>query len=369
MKSPLSALALFLLASASWRTAAFASTINTNIPGTAPTTSPAGFVANFYQFALMLGGILAFGAIVYGAILYAVSAASPELRSRGKDHIIQALMGLALLMGAVLIINYVNPDIITHPPGTVTFTLKDVNLEGLKAKTGTPPAYNPSSIVDYNKLNEEAKEARREAQRLETRAADLRREALLLEEDALYDPSVKTRIDQLNKEAGDIERQLIGKTALAWAKRHDLDSRVALENNDPAEAARLRDARDRRLGTAAVNLNGAGDAAGAAGLLVDKFKYGVQFDADAAARDVAERMKVTGQGAVIAKSTAESQAKSVMEKIVTNAKTKAAEVEKISPGSGQKVRDEAKIAIDKIKTICAQNSLRSCAGFTYDPSK
>ncbi|RJQ28727.1 hypothetical protein C4571_03075, partial [Candidatus Parcubacteria bacterium] len=34
--------------------------------------TPAGIIVNFYQFALMIGGVLAFGAIVYGGIKYVV---------------------------------------------------------------------------------------------------------------------------------------------------------------------------------------------------------------------------------------------------------------------------------------------------------
>jgi hypothetical protein len=90
-------------------------TISAGIPGTNPTaagTSPGAFVANFYQFALLIGGILAFGAIVYGGVLHAVSAGNPSRQSEGKQWIWSALWGLLLLAGAYLILNTVNPNLL-----------------------------------------------------------------------------------------------------------------------------------------------------------------------------------------------------------------------------------------------------------------
>ncbi|RJQ28633.1 hypothetical protein C4571_03115, partial [Candidatus Parcubacteria bacterium] len=46
--------------------------INPAVPGSNPADDPAGIIVNFYQFALMIGGVLAFGAIVYGGIKYVV---------------------------------------------------------------------------------------------------------------------------------------------------------------------------------------------------------------------------------------------------------------------------------------------------------
>ena len=48
---------------------AHAVTISTAIPGSnlnSTSTAPGAYIANFYQFALLIGGILAFGAIVFG---------------------------------------------------------------------------------------------------------------------------------------------------------------------------------------------------------------------------------------------------------------------------------------------------------------
>ncbi len=94
---------------------AHAVTISTAIPGTNPnstSSSPGAFVANFYQFALMIGGILALGAIVYGGVRYVASAGNPSAQSDGKEWIWGALIGLLLLAGAYLVLNVVNPQLV-----------------------------------------------------------------------------------------------------------------------------------------------------------------------------------------------------------------------------------------------------------------
>jgi hypothetical protein len=96
---------------------AFAQTvISPAIPGmtTAVTTStsPGEFVGGFYNFALMIGGVLAFGAIVYGGVLYAASAGNPSKQSEGKEWVKSALLGLLLLAGAYLILYTVNPNLV-----------------------------------------------------------------------------------------------------------------------------------------------------------------------------------------------------------------------------------------------------------------
>lgn len=86
--------------------------ISTNLPGVTTGSGPVRFVANFYEFALMMGGILAFGAIVYGGIKYTFAAGDPSGQSEGKEWIKGALLGLLLLVGAWLVLNTINPDLV-----------------------------------------------------------------------------------------------------------------------------------------------------------------------------------------------------------------------------------------------------------------
>ncbi len=94
---------------------AAAYTINPSIPGPNPATveepNPVNIIGNFYQFALMLGGLLAFVIIVFAAIKHTVSADNPSGQSDAKDMIKQALLGLLLLAGAFIILNTINPKL------------------------------------------------------------------------------------------------------------------------------------------------------------------------------------------------------------------------------------------------------------------
>lgn len=89
-------------------------TIYTGIPGmtNVSTTGPAGWIRSFYIFALIIAGILAFGAIVYGGLLYATSAGDASRQATGRSWIWGALIGLLLLAGAYLILNTINPNLV-----------------------------------------------------------------------------------------------------------------------------------------------------------------------------------------------------------------------------------------------------------------
>ena len=87
--------------------------ISTNIPGaTSASSSPGVFIFNFYGFAISLGGILAFGAIVYGGFKYAISAGNPSKQSDAKSWITDALWGLLLLFSAYLVLHTINPNLV-----------------------------------------------------------------------------------------------------------------------------------------------------------------------------------------------------------------------------------------------------------------
>lgn len=73
--------------------------------------SPQETIVNIYNFALMIGGILAFGMIVYGAVRYTLSGGSPSGQSEARDIITQALLGLLLLVGVFIVLNLVNPEL------------------------------------------------------------------------------------------------------------------------------------------------------------------------------------------------------------------------------------------------------------------
>ena len=87
-------------------------TANVNIPpNQTQQANPIGIINQFYQFTLLIGGLLAFGAIVYGGIKYILAAGNPSGQTEGRDWIKSALLGLLLLMGAYLVLNTINPNL------------------------------------------------------------------------------------------------------------------------------------------------------------------------------------------------------------------------------------------------------------------
>jgi Type IV secretion system pilin len=74
--------------------------------------NPAAIVSTIYNIALMAGGVLAFGAIVFGAIRYTVAAGNPTGQHEARDQITQALLGLLLLFGCYLILKTINPQLV-----------------------------------------------------------------------------------------------------------------------------------------------------------------------------------------------------------------------------------------------------------------
>lgn len=88
--------------------------INVSIPGPQlpSANNPCTTVINVYWFALFISGILAFGAIVWGGIKYALAAGNPSGQSEGKEWIIGALLGILLLASTYLILNVINPALV-----------------------------------------------------------------------------------------------------------------------------------------------------------------------------------------------------------------------------------------------------------------
>ncbi len=128
-------------------------TINPSIPLAAANTVP-GMVQGIYLFALSLAGILAFGAIVYGGIKYALGRGNPSSESEGKSWITGALLGLLLLAGAYLILQTVNPALVTlgNPllPALQTPTLPQAATTGVYGCVAANGIYACSTATDSN---------------------------------------------------------------------------------------------------------------------------------------------------------------------------------------------------------------------------
>lgn len=70
-----------------------------------------GIINRFYTIALGFAGASALGVLIYGAILWTLSGAVTS-KQDALEWIWGAVWGLVLLMGAYLILNTINPDLI-----------------------------------------------------------------------------------------------------------------------------------------------------------------------------------------------------------------------------------------------------------------
>lgn len=69
-------------------------------------------ISSLYQYALSIVGVIALGAIIYGAILRIVSSGNPGKISEANDWIWGAIWGILLLFGGYLILQTINPGLV-----------------------------------------------------------------------------------------------------------------------------------------------------------------------------------------------------------------------------------------------------------------
>lgn len=104
------------------------------------------FIKYIYLFALGIVGIVGLLAIIFAAFGYVTSAGNPQKASNAKDKIISALLGLLLLLGSVVLLNLINPDLLKlkmeeAEPVTVNIPPTDGGCQ-YKTATLTPTTLN-----------------------------------------------------------------------------------------------------------------------------------------------------------------------------------------------------------------------------------
>ncbi|HUX35645.1 MAG TPA: hypothetical protein VMV71_01270, partial [Candidatus Paceibacterota bacterium] len=79
----------------------------------------ANWIQSFYTFSLVGGVFLAVGVIVWAGLKYTLAAGNPSTQSDARDQILQALLGIVLLLGAFLILYTINPNLTNLAPVTL----------------------------------------------------------------------------------------------------------------------------------------------------------------------------------------------------------------------------------------------------------
>lgn len=88
------------------------------------------FIKYIFYFAIAISGFIAFAALVYGGIKYLLSAGNASAMDEGKRQVIAGSLGIILLLGSVLLLNTINPQI-------VRLELKKVEPEPIEKKIGS----------------------------------------------------------------------------------------------------------------------------------------------------------------------------------------------------------------------------------------
>jgi len=80
-------------------------------PTTVKTALPE-YLKYVFTFAIMIAGLLAFGALIYGGFSYLTSAGEPSKMKDGQDQIIAGILGLIIVLSSFLILNTINPQLV-----------------------------------------------------------------------------------------------------------------------------------------------------------------------------------------------------------------------------------------------------------------
>lgn len=75
-------------------------------------TSLPQLVQYIFNFAVGISGLLAFAMLVYGGVKYMSSAGNPTTQRDAMDIIKSALLGVLLLLGSVILLQVINPDVL-----------------------------------------------------------------------------------------------------------------------------------------------------------------------------------------------------------------------------------------------------------------
>ena len=78
-------------------------------PPVSTDTSIPDYVKYIFRFSVIIAGLVAFGALIYGGFSYLTSTGSPAKIADAKDRILSAFLGLIILLCSYLILYTINP--------------------------------------------------------------------------------------------------------------------------------------------------------------------------------------------------------------------------------------------------------------------
>lgn len=105
-----------------------------NIPGAGTltdTTSLPDYVKYIFNFSLIVAGLVAFGALVYGGLRYLTSAGNASAMSDAKSQIFSGLLGLTILLSSYIILRTINIELVTF--GDIDMLTEEIHVSSTQA--------------------------------------------------------------------------------------------------------------------------------------------------------------------------------------------------------------------------------------------
>lgn len=121
------------------------------LPGIQKTTGFTDYISRLIPFLLAFAALAAFVQIVFGGILRATSGGNPTAIGDANNRIWMAVGGLVLALSAYLILNTINPDLVS-----LRFLVPPVKIEATTTETAKNcdekmcPAAKPKCIILNN---------------------------------------------------------------------------------------------------------------------------------------------------------------------------------------------------------------------------
>jgi hypothetical protein len=112
--------------------------------GSTQVQGPAAFVRMVFIYGLGLVGIAALFALVYGGFRYMTSGGGSTGVAKGKEWILNALLGIALLLCSYLILYTINPDLVSFREPT----LEKITIETIQIG---PDSFDPYGVTDKSR--------------------------------------------------------------------------------------------------------------------------------------------------------------------------------------------------------------------------
>lgn len=104
------------------------------------------YVKYIFNFIIIISGIIAFGALLWGGIRYLTSTGKPEELKKAKKQILAAFLGIIILLCSYLILYTINPQL-------VLFQIPKGLVPSFPTPT-LPPAEPPKALTPLGRINE-----------------------------------------------------------------------------------------------------------------------------------------------------------------------------------------------------------------------